>query len=202
MSSIPPPRFYVYALARPVKIKRHIEWRIFYIGKGMRNRVFDHDNEARRGCGCHKCNVIRKVWREGGEIQRYILLTTDNEQEAFTYEKEMIAMHGRENLTNLTDGGEGTTGKTADARARISAARTGQKWSNESRERGSAASKGRFVSIATRQKLSEMRKGKRLSAASIEKMRQTKKEQFADPEYRAKYVEILHRGRRKKGEQP
>lgn len=96
--------FYVYALARPVKK----EWRIFYIGKGKGDRIWWHeDKEARRGHKCHKCNIIRKVWREGGEIQRYILLTTEDEQEAFAYEKEMIALHGRENLCNQTDGGDG-----------------------------------------------------------------------------------------------
>jgi len=99
--------FYVYALARPVKKG----YQIFYIGKGTKRRVFAHDGEARKGCKCHKCNVIRKVWREGGEIQRYILLTTESEQEAFEYEKEMIALHGRGNLCNQTDGGEGVHGR-------------------------------------------------------------------------------------------
>jgi hypothetical protein len=59
--------FYVYALARP-------NTKVFYVGKGTKRRVFHHENEARAGHNCHKCNVIRKVWKEGGEIQRYILL--------------------------------------------------------------------------------------------------------------------------------
>jgi hypothetical protein len=109
MDIIPLPRFYVYALARPVKVKRHTEYRVFYVGKGTKHRVFDHENQARRGYKSHRHNIIRKVWREGGEIQRYILLTTDDEQEAFAYEREMIALHGRENLANCTDG-EGATG--------------------------------------------------------------------------------------------
>lgn len=103
--------WYVYSLARSVKVKRHIEWRVFYVGKGSKRRVFDHEREAQKGHKCHKCNIIRKVLREGGEIQRYILLTTEDETEALTYEIEMIALHGRENLVNKTDGGEGTTGR-------------------------------------------------------------------------------------------
>lgn len=95
--------FYVYALARPNGTP-------FYIGKGTKRRVFAHENEAKSGHECHKCRVIRKVWREGGDIQRYILFTTSDEQDAFSYETEMIALHGRENLTNKTDGGEGVHG--------------------------------------------------------------------------------------------
>src|SRR5436190_712594 len=106
MPTVSLPRFYVYALARPIKN----DWRIFYIGKGSKRRVFRHEDDARKGCQCYKCRIIRKVWSDGGEIQRYILLTTDDEQEALAYEIEMIALHGRENLCNFTDGGEGASG--------------------------------------------------------------------------------------------
>lgn len=101
MSSIP--RFYVYILARPNGTP-------FYIGKGSGRRVFDHDNEARSGHKCYKCNVIRKIWRGGSEVQRYTVFTTDDEDEAYAYEAELIALHGRGNLTNGTDGGAGGRG--------------------------------------------------------------------------------------------
>jgi hypothetical protein len=129
--------FYVYALARPV----NKDWRIFYIGKGSKRRVFAHEQEARHGRKGHRYNVIRKVWREGGEIQRYILLTTEDEQEAFDYEKEMIALHGRENLCNQTDGGEGVTGLviSAETRGKLSIV-SFARWSNpETRARILAA---------------------------------------------------------------
>jgi hypothetical protein len=102
--------FYVYALARPIK-KHSPHYRIFYIGKGHKRRVFAHEDQARRGYKGHRYSIIRKVWQEGDDIQRYILLTTEDEAEAFAYEIEMIALHGRENLCNLTDGGEGSTGR-------------------------------------------------------------------------------------------
>lgn len=107
--------YYVYTLARPIKVKRHIEWRVFYVGKGSKRRVFDHEREARSGCKCHKCNIIRKVWREGGEIQRYVVFTTENEQEAYEYEIATIALHGRENLCNKTDGGDAPPRSSTEA---------------------------------------------------------------------------------------
>lgn len=95
--------FYVYILARP-------DGRPFYIGKGAGQRIFVHAQEARRGHVCHKCNTIRKIWKQGGVIQQYIVLETDDEQEAFAYERDLIALHGRDMLCNLTDGGEGSSG--------------------------------------------------------------------------------------------
>lgn len=106
--------FYVYVLARP-------SGKPFYVGKGKDARVFYHEQEARSGHKCHKCNVIRKIWRNGGEVQRYTVFTTDDEQEAFKYEKELIALYGRSNLCNQTDGGEGSSNYPEEARAKKSA---------------------------------------------------------------------------------
>lgn len=96
MSSIS--RFYVYVLARP-------NGKPFYVGKGSKDRVYDHDREARKGCKCHKCNIVRKIWRNGGKVQRYIVFTTDDEQEAYAYEEETIAMYGLDTLANQSSGG-------------------------------------------------------------------------------------------------
>lgn len=172
MSSIP--RFYVYILARPNS-------KPFYVGKGQGRRVFGHDREARSGHKCHKCNVIRKIWRSGGDYQRYIVFTTDNEQEAFDYERELIALHGRENLCNLTDGGEGASGRVVsdERRSRMSVlfkgrkgARLGATNSPEHRQKISAALKGRRQTEEQRQKNSEVHKGIKLSPETIEKIRQ------------------------------
>lgn len=103
MESIAPPQFYVYILCRP-------NGKPFYVGKGKGHRVYDHDTEARSGHNCHKCNVIRKIWKQDGQIQRYIVFQTDDESEAFAYEVETIALYGRANLANGTDGGEGISG--------------------------------------------------------------------------------------------
>jgi hypothetical protein len=138
-------QYYVYALARPTKG----EWAVFYIGKGSKRRVFAHESEARSGHRCHKCNIIRKVWRNGGEIQRYILLTTESEQEAFDYEVAMIELHGRKNLANRTAGGEG-------------GGMFGRIVSEETRGRMSMAQKGKprgtTITEAGRRKLSVIHK--------------------------------------------
>jgi hypothetical protein len=93
-------QFYVYILARPND-------KPFYVGKGCGNRVMVHDTEARSGCDCRKCQVIRDIWKKGGKVHRYIVFTTDNELEALAYERETIALHGRDNLCNQSDGGHG-----------------------------------------------------------------------------------------------
>lgn len=111
MGSIASPRFYVYILCRP-------NGKPFYVGKGTGRRVHRHDDEARRGCRCHKCNIIRKIWKSGGDVQRYIVFTTDDEQEALAYEVELIALYGQKNLANVTEGGSGISGRVQSAEER------------------------------------------------------------------------------------
>lgn len=112
MSTIPPITYYVYVLTRP-------DGRPFYVGKGHGDRIHHHERDARRGHRCHKCNVIRKIWRSGGVVQRYILFTTTDEQEAFAYEQAIIEMYGRDTLCNHTDGGEGARGRVMPPTERI-----------------------------------------------------------------------------------
>ncbi len=116
MAILPQPLFYVYILARP-------NGKPFYVGKGCRNRILRHESDARKGCDCHKCRVIRKIWHDGGEVQRYTVFTTSSEEEAHAYEREMIALHGRENLCNQTDGGEGGSNPSPEIRQRQSETR-------------------------------------------------------------------------------
>lgn len=102
MSTIPRPQFYVYILARP-------NGDPFYVGKGQGYRIHVHETEARSGHKCHKCNIIRKIWKDGGEVQRYTVLTTDDEQEALTKERELISLLGWETLCNVSSGGDPAT---------------------------------------------------------------------------------------------
>lgn len=102
-SSVPSRRFYVYVLARP-------DGRVFYVGKGQKDRIYQHDTEARSGHKCHKCNVIRKIWSTGDTVGRVIVYETDNEMAALDCEIFQIAEYGRKNLTNMTTGGDGVPG--------------------------------------------------------------------------------------------
>lgn len=142
MASVPQ-EYYVYTLVRP-------DGRVFYIGKGKGDRIFDHDSEARKGHRCYKCNVIRKIWRQGKTYQRYFVFTTTDEDEAYAYECELIAQYGRKNLANLTDGGEGLRNPSAEVREKLAAPNRGKAPPNkgkpcppEMRSRISATLKGR-----------------------------------------------------------
>jgi hypothetical protein len=87
--------FYVYLLLRPND-------QPFYVGKGIGDRIGDHEREARKGHECHRCRVIRKIWRNGGEVGRQIIFHTDNEQEAYRIEAATIARF-RNKLVNHLD---------------------------------------------------------------------------------------------------
>jgi hypothetical protein len=102
----PTKRFYVYTLAEKEKV--------FYVGKGQRQRVHNHEWEATTDCQCHKCRKIRKIWRNGGAVQKYIVFTTDDEDEAYRYEEELITSFGLKNLCNKALGGRGSRSITQE----------------------------------------------------------------------------------------
>ena len=97
------PRFYVYFLCHPDGVP-------FYIGKGQGNRIVHHEKEARTGCECSKCQMIRTLWAQGDQVRYQIVLETDNEHAALAYERDLIRQYGLVNLTNQTEGGRGLRG--------------------------------------------------------------------------------------------
>jgi uncharacterized ParB-like nuclease family protein len=88
--------FYVYLLLRP-------DGRVFYVGKGSGNRVHAHEKEARKGCNCYKCNVIRKIWADGNQVIRNIIFQTTKEEEAYQEEARLIEQL-KSTLTNSAPG--------------------------------------------------------------------------------------------------
>jgi len=92
-------RFYIYELCDPVAGD------VFYVGKGSGNRLYNHEDEARRGVHSRKCNRIRDIWAAGGVVHRSIVARFDDENEALQAEFERIAAIGLENLTNVLPGG-------------------------------------------------------------------------------------------------
>jgi hypothetical protein len=93
-------RFYVYVLTYPDET-------VFYVGKGQGNRINEHEYQAKHGVASYKCNVIRQIWRDGGKVVKVKIQENMLESEAYRLEIDLIAMYGREHLTNMTDGGEG-----------------------------------------------------------------------------------------------
>lgn len=154
--------YYVYLLLTP-------DEKPFYVGKGQKQRVFAHTQEARIGHRCYKCNLIRKLWRQGLNYTYSIVFITNDETVAFKHERMLIVQYGRENLCNLTDGGEGCSGRSVsnETRQKLSrrfkgriGTRLGHTNTTAHRQKISAAKMGHSVSIETRNKIRERKMGK------------------------------------------
>lgn len=91
-------KYYVYVLMYPYGP-------VFYVGKGTGSRIDAHESEARKGIQSYKCNVIRQIWDEGGQVIKQKVAYFDNEEDAYELEKLLIAFFGRKSLTNMTGGG-------------------------------------------------------------------------------------------------
>lgn len=95
--------WYTYLLRYP-KDYGELSNIVFYIGKGTRNRVFDHLHEARKGQGTKNAHIIRGVWANGKQIQVEIPLQSDIESDALQYEWACLCyIHASEHLTNFKD---------------------------------------------------------------------------------------------------
>lgn len=97
--------YYVYALVDPRNSK------IFYIGKGKENRIFQHAEAALLdNTPDLKLDTIRSIISEGKKVAHYILRHNLEEQEAYLIESTLIDMltYSRFNhdnqLTNLIAG--------------------------------------------------------------------------------------------------
>lgn len=145
--------YYVYILIDPRTDK------IFYVGKGCMKRMYEHVKNVQRNRipnnNRHLYNKIKQILSFGKRVEYKKVLITENEQDAFNKEIDLIAEIGLFNLCNLTDGGEGTSGRRCTA---------------ETKRKISEAHKGKKASDITRKKLSDLRKGKKFSDAHKEKI--------------------------------
>ncbi|MEL7691907.1 GIY-YIG nuclease family protein [Citromicrobium bathyomarinum] len=125
---------YVYVLRRP-------DGRPFYVGKGIGQRVFQHENEARhpnnRLSNAHKLNVIRSIWRSGNAPTYEIDFVTDDPAAAYARETDLITHFGRLHeggpLTNRAAGGGSTAGPAPISKERHSATLGGNPRDNPER---------------------------------------------------------------------
>jgi hypothetical protein len=93
----------------------------YYIGKGSGSRAYKNQR-----------NVPKPV--DKNRIQ--IIETNLNEQQAFNLEEKLIVQYGRKDLgtgilRNMTDGGDGTSGKIWTDSARMSVATAKTRWHEE-----------------------------------------------------------------------
>lgn len=151
---------------------------IFYVGKGSGIRY-----KSRRSRTAHWKNIVAKH----GLI---IKIVADNltEAEAFALERQTIALAGRDNLCNLTDGGEGPSGHihSDEARKNISAGTKRAFENPELIEKLRLSQIGRKHSEQTKYKQGLAKIGKKKSLKTIEKMRLCKIGIIPSSETRAK----------------
>lgn len=91
-------RWYVYELIDPRSDT------VFYVGKGQKNRVDQHEEEARKGVISHKCNKIRSIWGDGCQINKRKIALFWDETAAYKCEADRIDEIGLCNLTNVMPG--------------------------------------------------------------------------------------------------
>ncbi len=167
-------KYYVYSLVDD-------NGNVLYIGKGSGKRMFKHitiakGNSKNRQCNPKLYNKIMSILNKGGYVIPNIIFESINEIECLNQEIEIIKNIGKENLCNLTDGGEGTSGYHLSeiTKERISQSKKGTKreFSEEHKKNLSNALagdnnakywKGKELSEETKLKMSIAKKGKTFS---------------------------------------
>ena len=145
--------FYVYQYVRTFASEYGPAGSPYYVGKGHGKRAFN------------KNDVEIRLPKDRSKI---IVVASDlTEDEAFFMEKQLIKFHGRIDLgtgclRNRTDGGEGSSGaiRTAEHKAKISAAHKGLRHTDEARAKMSRSRTGSKRSEETKARMSAAGKGK------------------------------------------
>ena len=160
--------FYTYIYSDPSKNNEP-----FYVGKGTGTRLWSHLNRKDR----HPVsNKIKSLYSKGVKPMISVYSGLD-EEFAFFLEEELISKFGRKDLKtgcllNLTNGGEGSSGRiaTAQLRKNMSAAKSGQKYSDEARKNMSKGQIGRVLTEERNKKISEKLLGHAVSEETKEKL--------------------------------
>lgn len=126
--------FYTYILRRP-------DGRPFYVGKGIGDRVFAHENEARHAnnlrSNAYKLNVIRSIWKSGDAVSYEIDFLSHDENAVHTRETLLISsfkrLHEGGPLTNLAAGGGSLSGTAPISREKHAATLSGSPENNPER---------------------------------------------------------------------
>lgn len=84
--------YYTYALLCPIQND------LFYVGKGQKNRVFQHKNQSGNRFKVERVAAIKKA---GLDIEYLILSKHESEIAAYEAENDLMAAIGYQNLTNI-----------------------------------------------------------------------------------------------------
>jgi hypothetical protein len=175
--------YYVYILFRPNGVP-------CYVGKGKDNRWFKHEKRANRIHNRHLNAIVEMALTNGEELPKIKIREGLSETEAFLLERIFIAAIGRElhggPLVNLTDGGEGQSGRVCsdETKQKIGDRHRGRshsdEWkaaisaglsSEETKLSISATQKKRFEDPAERARAGAKNVGRKRSAETAEKQR-------------------------------
>jgi hypothetical protein len=137
-------KFYVYVYRDPRPKKKGV---VFYVGKGKDSRADVHWKKG-NGSNPFFSNVLNKIRELNLEPIIEIIAWFDEEDEAFSLEKALIARYGRRDnrtgcLVNLTEGGDGPSGRIPkESTIELCRAKTTANWrDNEFRSKTVAASR-------------------------------------------------------------
>jgi len=140
--------FYVYAYLDPRKpgkfeymnSKFSFDFEPFYVGKGTRTRFYDHINESKRTQkykNAYKTSKILKIIKETGDIPIIVFIKKAiTNSSSKRLERLLISKIGRADkkigpLTNMTDGGEGCSGRIVSQNVIDSSRKIGLKFKGE-----------------------------------------------------------------------
>lgn len=161
--------YYVYAYFDPSTAVP------FYIGKGKGARKLHHLKEASKPSSAdknlHKLRKIRQIVQRGQQPDIRLIDFDLTEGDAFELEEFMVSWIGRADrnqgpLTNLSNGGEGTSGVQKFGAANPNYGRRGEM----------AIWWGRKHDVATKEKIAAAQRGREFSQEHIEAMRKPKSE--------------------------
>ncbi len=178
---IPNGKHYTYVLEYPEDYPDDMKaGTVFYVGKGIDDRIEDHERDAKRerGRNTHKLNVIRKIWTNGGQVAKSIIAYFETHEEACMLEIALIFF--LPNLTNLTNGGDGSMGyvPTEETLRKLSESHKGHALSEETRRKligRISPYKGKTSSEETRKKIKEARAEQVFSEETRLKLSQVRK---------------------------
>ena len=185
-----PADFYVY-------VHRKVSnGEVFYVGKGKLDRAW---NKVARS----------RYWKAIASKHGFsVEIIQDGMQEwwAFELEIELIQKYGRENLCNLTDGGDGSSGHfhseesiakmkghpvTEETRKKISAGNKGKKRDQAERDRISAMNSGRKRSEEARKRTSISLTGRSVTEETRKKISAANTGKVRSDEYKKRVSQFL-----------
>jgi hypothetical protein len=167
---------YVYILFRETDLP-------FYVGKGSGDRWNDHERHEHKRGKTHKDKIVRYMLRNNLPIRKVKFAVGLTHEASLFLEKVLIEKIGRHPigpLANGTDGGEGHSNPSLEARAKLSAAHKGHKYhlgrknTPETIARMSAAKMGNCPSPEAREKIRQKLTGRHPTEETRKKLADAK----------------------------